>query len=230
MSLLPAQTDSLLIQSTYLSRAIRVYVVDPTPAVREKPIVYLTDGAKLIEHGSLERIRQLSSDGEIGPAYFVFVSSLDPSDPAIDHRNEDFFCNPDFLQCFEEELIPAVEASLPVAFEAKDRLLVGVSFGGLNAACFAAQSRAFHNYALLSPVCYPRPQVFEAIAFSRNPSLRIFLSTGRHDAEQDVENLAALFRRRGDEVRVHVTTGGHDFANWNEQWTVCLKMFLPSEP
>lgn len=219
-----AQSDTLLITSQSLGHDIRVVVHDMTPEVADKPIVYFTDGEKMIEKGALTQLGQLTQSRRIAPAYYVFVSTIDPATQA-DRRNDYFFCNPKYLTFFEEELLPTVEASFGRTFGAQDRSLVGVSFGGLNAAYFSAHSSQFQHYGLLSPITYPCPSVMQDLAFSKNEALRIFLSTGQQDAEQYLRPLEQMYTSNDYQVRVRYTDGGHDFENWNAQLEEVLNFF-----
>ncbi len=115
------------------------------------------------------------------------------------------------------------------SFTPYERLLVGISFGGLNAAYFSAKSvNLFQNFALLSPVTYPRPAVLQDIVFSQNRDLRIFLSTGQNDAEKYVAPLKSMYSGKGYTIKLLHTDGGHDFENWNSQLKQLINFFFPS--
>ena len=102
-------------------------------------------------------------------------------------------------------------------FSPFDRSLVGISFGGLNAAYFSVHSTQFQNFGLLSPVTYPCPNLGEQVAFSQREDIRIFISSGQNDAEQYVKQLTPLYQSKEYEVQIVATQGGHDFPNWNAQ-------------
>ncbi|MEL6356124.1 MAG: hypothetical protein AAFQ37_04240, partial [Bacteroidota bacterium] len=101
-----------------------------------------------------------------------------------------------------------------------------ISFGGLNAAYFAAQDAPFQNYALLSPVTYPCKELNQKIIFGPQRGLRIFLSTGRQDAERYVDELLALYQSKDFVLQELRTEGGHDFANWQAQLETLLNFLL----
>lgn len=223
---LHAQMDTFLVRSTALDTEIQVFTYDINPENPDKPIIYCTDGKKMLDNGILAELQQLTQKGKITEAFYVFVSTIDPV-TEIDHRNDYFFSNPSYLQFFEEELLPLVESRWKQSFTPKDRALVGISFGGLNGAYFSAQSKVFQQYALLSPVTYPRPSINQDIVFSENKSLRIFLSTGKLDAEKYVNILQQLYQGKSYEVEVLTTAGGHDFDNWNGQWRQVLNFLFP---
>lgn len=220
-----AQESWTVISSKKLVGKIEVLVYDSRPTVGDKPIIYFTDGAKMVDNGTLLEIKKLTENSSIEPAYYVFVSSKDPY-TGKDHRNTYFFSNPDYLSFFEEELIPTVEKDIVGTFNAKNRALVGISFGGLNGAFFSAKSKMFQNYGFLSPVIYPQKNVLQDIVFSENKDLKIFLSTGVNDAENDVKELEKVYRTKSYTLKTVRTCGGHDFKNWNGQWVELLNFLF----
>ncbi len=140
------------INSAILSEKISVTTYGTIQDVEPISIVYITDGEKMIVNGALNKIKQLTSQGKIPDAFYVFVSTIDP-ETKEDKRNTYFFCNDDYIRFFEEELIPTIESTL--SRKPKNRSLVGLSFGGLNGAYFSGKTALFQNYALLSPITYP---------------------------------------------------------------------------
>lgn len=220
-----AQSDTLIIQSQVLHQSIRVIHDSPHQISEDAPMVYITDGEKMIHHGAFIHIQSLIKNQEISLAHFVFISTLDVENPQIDYREKYFFCNADYLRFFEQELIPQVETHLKVSMNAQKRLLLGLSFGGLNGAYFMAKSTLFQNYALLSPITYPCKNILSEIAFSENQALKVFLSTGTNDAERYLNPLAQVLQSKNYEVKVVKTSGGHTFENWQAQLKPCLNYF-----
>ena len=222
--LLSAQ-DSLRVSSRYLNTDIMVYIWKAPGRGADERHIYATDGLKLIEAGALKKIQELSKAGLIPAATYIMVSSRDPNS-GRDLRNVQFFCNPDYLSFFEQELIPAVERRLAAKASPARRALMGISFGGLNAAYFTAKSSSFQNYALVSPITYPCPKLTEHIAFGPNKDLRIWLSTGTNDAEVYVSQLQPLYASKGFTLKQIQTSGAHDFDNWNQLWPAMINFLL----
>ncbi len=206
--------ESFVLDSQLLSEKISITTYGVSIDAINIPVVYMTDGRKMIENGTLNRIKELTKQGKIPNAYYVFVSTIDAVTNE-DKRNTYFFCNDDYIRFFEEELIPHVEGSL--SLKIKQRSLIGISFGGLSAAYFSGKTDLFQNYALLSPITYPCKEALSSIAFSENEHLRIFISTGTNDAENYVEPLYQLYTSKGFRVKQIKTEGVHDFDNWNGQ-------------
>ncbi|WP_165395250.1 alpha/beta hydrolase [Flagellimonas allohymeniacidonis] len=219
------QQDWASIYSKVLQRSIDISIYDSNPSKKEKPIVYLTDGRKLLENGVMDSIKRLTLFGQIPFATYVFVSTVDRVS-GQDYRNENFFCNPSYIRFFESELVPFVEKGHEKGKSSFERSLVGISFGGLNAAYFSARTDLFGNYALLSPVIYPCKKVISDISFSQNKSLRIILTTGKNDAENYVDELERIYGSKGYELSTIETNGQHDFNNWNAQWRYVLNFLI----
>ncbi|MEM6804542.1 MAG: alpha/beta hydrolase-fold protein [Bacteroidota bacterium] len=203
---------SLRLNSEIFSRQMKVYILKHTQE-EEGPIFYVTDGEKMIEYGAASLIDSLFKKKLIPRAKYIFLSSIDPQ-TRIDHRNEYFFCNENYLDFFEKELIPAIEGK---SKQTPERYLVGVSFGGLNAAYFAAHTDKFQGYALLSPISYPCEKLNQNLAFSQFSNYKVYLSTGKMDAESYVESLYPMLRSKTENIKLVHTKGGHDFDNWNAQ-------------
>lgn len=219
-----SQIDTLVINAVNFQHSIKVFIYEKGD-IKKKPIVYVTDGNKMIENGILLQLSSLSKFGIIPPAYYVFVSTID-EDTGTDHRNDYFFCNDDYFSFFEKELIPTIEKHLNQPFEANDRSLIGVSFGGLNAVYFSAKSEKFQSFGLLSPITYPCKSVLQNIVFSKNEGLKIFISTGKNDAENYVKPLQSMYQSKDYQIKFLQTDGGHDFDNWNGQMAELLSYLL----
>lgn len=213
--------NSTIIDSNVLNKQIEVLILDYTKN-NTGPIFYLTDGKKMIDNGAYARIDSLTLNNIIPKAKYVFVSSIDPN-TKVDYRNEFFFCNPNYVRFFEEELILKIERANTANNE---RYLMGVSFGALNAAYFAAKTDIFNGYALLSPITYPCNSLNQTLAFSEFNNYKIYVSTGKADAEYYVETLYPLLKSKTEKIKFVKTEGGHDFDNWNRQMEQVLNTLL----
>ena len=105
----------------------RVYIPGGVESAEELPALFITDGPAYIRHGRLPRILdRLISSARIEPVVAVFVDSRDPDDLSVDRRNQQFFCNVDYLRFYTDELIPAIEQAYPVRKRREARaILVG---------------------------------------------------------------------------------------------------------
>ncbi|MEO1436841.1 MAG: alpha/beta hydrolase-fold protein, partial [Bacteroidota bacterium] len=132
----------LVLESEPLNTQTEVWIHQLQKSKAGEQILYFTDGRKLLDQGYLDHLEALSRAGKMSASYLVFVGTVDLKDQ-VDKRNDYFFCNPSYVDFFEQELIPRVEDTIGRSFQAEDRALIGVSFGGLNAAWFSAKSRTF---------------------------------------------------------------------------------------
>ncbi|WP_350292659.1 alpha/beta hydrolase-fold protein [uncultured Croceitalea sp.] len=219
------QEDWTSLRSEVLGLSVDVKIYGTGFNRSEKPIVYLTDGRKLLDNGAMDIILELTKKGLVPESIYVLVSTIDRSSEK-DLRNQFFFCNLDYLRFFESELVPFAEAKHGGLRTPSERSLVGISFGGLNAAYFSAKTNIFGNYALLSPVTYPCKGVIADISFSTGKDLKIVLSTGKNDAERYVDELEGMYRSKGHTLSTIETNGQHDFENWNGQWKHVLGFLL----
>lgn len=213
LSGLMAQEGRMVLKSDFLNTKTEVQIFHLGDKNEIESIVYFTDGEKLMRAGFPESLMALFKKGKIPKTYLVFVSSVN-LDSGVDKRNDYFFCNPAYLNFFEQELIPQVEKAIGQSFTAESRSLLGISFGGLNAAWFSAKSQLFAKYALLSPITYPCEKLIQDITFSKNKSLKIYLSTGKNDAENYVVPLQNIYNTKQYRIQFEKTQGGHDFENW----------------
>ena len=124
---LSAQPKQMVIRSSQIGRPVDVFLFSPKNISQVQSIIYVTDGKKFMDNGLLEEIEKLQNKGEVPPAHYVFVSAISPTDQ-VDYRNEYFFCNPDYLAFFREELIPQVEKKIGQTFTQDKRSLIGISF------------------------------------------------------------------------------------------------------
>lgn len=183
----------------------------------KKPIFYLTDGESHLENNLDLLLDSLTSAKLIPSAYYVFVSSIDQRS-GENVRNDLFFCNDSYVSFFEQKLISEIEAEIGKTFKQEERGLIGISFGGLNAAYFVAKGNAFQNFAMLSPITYPCSELNQSIAFSERKELNLFLSSGTNDAETYLAEVHHMFQTKNHNIKVLNTDGGHDFENWKQQF------------
>jgi len=208
--------EELLVSSQALEAEISVRIIETAAKQEEKDLIYITDGEGFLDRKVDAFLDSLTEQQLIPGAYYAYVSSVNERTGTND-RDRFFFCNDEYLHFFEDAIISEVEQAIGRSFSPHDRNLIGISFGGLNGAFFAAKSSRFKNYALLSPLTYPCDQIHASIAFSEVQEARVFISTGTNDAENYAVPLAELFRSKDFEVEYVQTLGSHDFENWKKQ-------------
>jgi enterochelin esterase-like enzyme len=195
----------------------RVYVPERAQPDARMPVIFVADGSWYIRPLQMPlTMDRLIDDGRIEPVVAVFVDARDPDDLAVNRRYEQFYCNLDYLRFYTEELIPAIEAAYPVQRTREGRAVLGLSFGGLNAACFGILGwETFSEIGMHSPALHPvRTIVPTYEKFERLP-LRIFLSTGWPD-DNTAKNrgFAKVLKQKGYDMKFVQTRAGHDWRNW----------------
>ena len=211
----------------------RVYLPpghDPDVAV---PTLYVTDGQWYIERGELPvLLDRLIGQAAIDPVAAVFVDNRDPDNLKDNRRNQQFFCNERYAAFFENELIPRIDRRYGTSTERIDRTILGLSFGGLNSACFALQAHeSFGGVAMQSPAMHPVPDLHRRFERRERLPLRIFLSTGtRRDNEESARRLHRILKGKCYDLRYVEVDEGHDWRNWKPLLDDVLTFFYPASP
>ncbi len=157
------------------------------------------------------------SAGIIDPVIVVFLDSRNPDRPTENRRTKQFMCNTDFADFFANELIPTISNEQPVSSSRDHRVILGLSFGGLNSACFGLMlSRYFAGIAMQSPASGDHVDVVrELYEQSETLPLKIFLSVGtKNDNTKAVRRFRRLLASKGYELSFIEVSEGHDWRNW----------------
>ena len=203
------------IVSEHLGYALqyRVYVPDGIEAGVKVPTLYLVDGQWYIQDGDIiEVLNQEIRQATIDAVVVVFVDSRDPDKLANNRRNDEFFCKQEYVDFFEQELVPQISAAFPVSQKREERVIGGISFGGLNAACFGLMAaKTFHGIAMQSPANKHHLKVISKLyKDNERLPLKIFFSVG---TKNDNTRAARQFQRDYQSV-------GRQDATANEQIAV----------
>lgn len=213
-------SDNQRISSKHLGYDLqyRVYVPEGVSAGQALPSLYVTDGQWYLAGGGLgQLIEQMIDDGRIEPLVAVFVDSGDPDNPAENRRNSEFMCNQRYADFFAGELIPAITAQQPVSQAREDRVILGMSFGGLNAACFGIMlPEVFSGIAMQSPASAAHVDVVrELYEEAAKLPLKIFLSVGtKNDNLTAVRRFRSTLLKKNYDLTYHKVREGHDWDNW----------------
>ena len=213
----------------------RVYVPAQASADSLLPSLYITDGQAFLQQGDFQSVLdEMITSGMLKPLIVVFVDSRDPENLQLNRRNSEFMCNESYARFFGEELIPAVSSEYPVATSRSGRVILGISFGGLNSACFGLMlPRAFGGIAMLSPASGEHLDVVRRLYSKREQlPLRFFVSVGtRNDNQAAVKRFRRALERKGYDVNYQTVNKGHDWDNWRLLLDdVLLTFFAAPEP
>ena len=178
-------TDDLRISSKVLGYDLqyRVYLPEGHEGLSEHPVMFLTDGHNYLRRGNMDSVLdKLINTDQIEPIIAVFVDPRNPDNLEENRRRRQFLCNEDYLIFYIEELIPAIESNYPVIKNREGRTIMGLSFGGTNAACFGLMGYdIFSGIAMQSPANHPIPNLLPTYQSIPMLPLKIFLSTGTPD-------------------------------------------------
>ncbi len=213
-------SENIRIESQSLGYDLQYRIYYP-PGHEEQsglPTLYITDGQQYIKKGNLPKvISSLIKKKKIKPVVAVFIDPRDPDNLSINRRNEQFFCNPSYVKFVTRELIPTIESHHHTSEKVEDRVIMGHSFGGLNAACFGVMTPdVFGGIAMLSPAMHPVPRIVEAYKKLDKLPLKIYLSTGTYgDNFEKTRAFKSALKKKGYELRYKVRVdAAHNWNNW----------------
>lgn len=196
----------------------RVYLPAGTSAGDRLASLYVTDGQWYLEPGGIKPVLdELISKGQIEPLVAVFLDSRNPDNLAENRRNSEFMCNRKFAAFFADELVPAISAGYPVTPAREERVILGMSFGGLNAACFGVMlPDLFAGIAMQSPASAAHVDVVrELYEQAAKLPLKMFLSAGtKNDNLTAARRFRSTLQKKGYDLTYQKVRGGHDWQNW----------------
>lgn len=224
-------SKNIRIESSKLGYALqyRVYVPAGIKDLSNLPTLYVTDGQSYISSGLMPKVldRQIAKE-KIEPIIVVFVDPRDPDKLRVNRRNRQFFCNADYVDFFRQELVPTISANYPVSGKRKDRVILGLSFGGLNAACFGMLADdVFAGVAMQSPALHPVPEIYAAYEKNPHRDIKIYFSIGTKDDNTAAgRRLRRILKRAKYEMLYKEVPHGHNWQNWRPLLPGVLKYFF----
>ena len=107
-------SENIRIKSNVLGYDLqyRVYLPDQTKinANYKLPTLYITDGESYAKKGRMvSALDTAIAEGTIKPVVAIFVDARDPDNLNINRRNEQFFCEKNYIDFFTTELVPLVD-------------------------------------------------------------------------------------------------------------------------
>lgn len=207
------------------------YQAIPSPGYQAgDPVLYATDGAWYAEQGQLpDLISQLHAAGQIRPLLLVLVDARDPDDLTVNRRHQQFMCNQQYATFFRDTLLPAVEQQYRPSTARTDRVILGLSFGAINAACFGLLlPNQFGNLAMQSPGNKDHLAVLTKL-YQQQPLLPLQMSLSFGTLN---DNLGAgrkfhqLLQKKGYAVAYQEVRFGHNWHNWQPLLDDVLRHFF----
>ena len=196
----------------------RVYKPAGTSVDDQLPSLYVTDGPAYLAHGGFKAILDTAiNTGVIEPVLVVFLDSRNPDKLEEDRRHSQFMCNTSFAKFFASELVPTISTEQPVSLLRENHVILGVSFGGLNAACFGLMlSELFSGIGMQSPASGDHLEIVRDLYEDRETlPLKMFLSVGsRNDNTGAVKRFKKTLEQKGYDVTYIKVRGEHNWQNW----------------
>lgn len=227
-------SDNIRISSQYMGYDLqyRVYTPDGIEEDRQYPVLFVTDGPLYLFRMEMPSVADaLMAAGEISKAFIVFVDSNNPDDPTENRRNTEFMCNGDYMKFYNGELLPELWENYPMGRTRDDINILGVSFGGLNAACFGViNSTVFSGIGMHSPASDRHVgEVSKLYQENETEPLRIFMSSGtRNDNLKSTRRFRDVLEEKGYEMTYVENKGArHDVENWIPLLDDALMALLP---
>lgn len=207
----------------------RVYTPAGVETMSGLPVLYIADGQWYIASGRMHQVvdREVRS-GRVKPLIVVFVDSSDPDKPRLNRRNSQFFCNQDYARFFVGELVPRISADYPTSRNREDRVVLGLSFGGLNAACFGLLvPEVFGGIAMHSPAIWPVPILTDLYESEPPQPVRVFITVGTNrDGAGDARTLKKVLEKKGYDLKYREVNGSHNWENWRPLQDDVLRHFF----
>lgn len=216
------------------SHGVLCYTPPGYDASKAYPLLILFDGDVYFTGGSFAlTMENLIADGAIPPMVVLGVNA--GRKDGRTQRNDEFTCNPRFMQCLATELIPWFESQYHVTSDPRHRIIAGSSFGGLFAAYFAfnhpeivtnvlTQSGSYHWGRSTDPIGYE--WLVRELAFSEKKPLSIYMEVGKLEGEYSWtypyfpnqvvshRHFKTILDMRGYDVKYVEYGGGHEMLSW----------------
>ncbi len=221
------------IESKFLEYKIQYRVYTPTGYNISKnlPVIYITDGQEYSDPqlGAVPTVLDnLIHLQKINPTIAVFVEPINPANEDENRRMVEMGMNEDFLSFFVDELIPTIESNYKVIPTKDNRVILGTSLGGLNAAYFAfSRPDIFGGAAIQAPAFWYKEGVYDLVRDAKDHPSSIYMSVGTiGDNTDDARLMNRLFKQEGIEFNYIEVNEGHSWGAWSAQVDEILLQFF----
>ncbi|WP_321389986.1 alpha/beta hydrolase [Emcibacter sp.] len=213
-------TDNIRISSKILGYDLqyRIYLPEGATAEDRLPLLFVTDGQWYLEPGNMKQVLdQEIMSRRIKPVMAVFVDSRNPDDLMENRRRDQFFCNIEYANFFARELIPEISYNWPASYRREDKVIMGLSFGGVNAACFGLMlNKNFSGIAMQSPANDQHLKLLRDLYKKEDHlPLKIFMSIGtKKDNTAAGRRFKQTLQAKGYDLTYIEVEEGHNWKNW----------------
>ena len=236
----PGELRELAIASRIFQeeRPVQVYVPARLRASRTYPLLIVHDGPDFIRYSGLRTVLDnLIYRLEIPPLIVALTESP--------NRIEEYAGDPRHASFLVDELVPALEARLPVDGRPSARGLLGASFGAVASLSTAwLHPGVFGRLLLLSGSfafsdigeTHQRGSSFDPVVRFMNafrdspgrPSEKVFLGCGIYESLiYENRSLVPLLQGTGMAIRYMESRDGHNWENWRDRLREALSWLFP---
>ena len=225
-------SDNIPIKSEKLGYPVNYKVYTPYNYARSEglPVIYVTDGHEYADDqkgAMLIVLDNLIFAGEIKPVVAVFIDPRDPGNDKTNRRGDEYVCNQKFADFVGDELVPLIDKSYKTHACPDDRMILGTSLGGMNAAWFGAvRTKDFHLLGIQSPAF--NKTVLESFAKLDWFPFRVYMTTGVvYDTQQQALEMKQILEKNKVDFVYKEVFEGHSWGNWRALLGDMLRYFFP---
>ncbi len=226
-----SSTKSIASKNLSYKVQYRVYTPAGYDKFKELPVLYTTDGQEYSDEklGTapivLDNLIHLQ---RIEPIIAVFVEPLNPENTDENRRMDEMGMSEEYLSFFVDELIPKIESEYKVKATKENRVILGTSLGGLNAAYFAfSRPDIFDGAAIQAPAFWYREGIYDLIRNAKEYPSNIYMSVGTiGDNTLDARLMKKLFEDKKLDFSYLEVNEGHSWGAWSAQMDDILIQFF----
>ena len=222
--------EDTLFHSNFLnnSRTVRIYLPPSyDPAGSDSfPVALFHDGGEYLTLGSAKNVLDyLIAEQRIQPLIAVFV-------PPVNRDNEYAFTQTvPYTSFILQELMPYVDGAYRTRHAPDQRLMAGLSFGGLitTEICYG-HPEAFGLLGLYSPAYWPKDgEVINNMVGGPVKDLKIYMDWGTYEASilLDGQQLKDILPALSYEMTWYQWHEGHSWGSWRAHLDLSLEYFFP---
>ena len=235
----PGEIADLAIESKHLggARDFQVYLPPQLRTSRRYPLLVVHDGPDYLHYSSLKTVLDnLIYRQEVAPLIAVLTHSTD--------RLAEYAADPRHAAFVAEELVPAIEARLPIDPRPAAHGLMGASFGAVAALSTAWMYPQRFGRLLLQSGSFAftdigqsrRGEAFDPVVEFMNrfraepgrPADKVFISCGQYESLiYENRSLVPRLQETGMSVRWTEARDGHNWENWRDRLREGLSFLFP---
>jgi enterochelin esterase-like enzyme len=235
----PGSLTELAIDSAAFGerRTVRLYLPARFRRSRRYPLLVAHDGDDYLRFSRLKTVLDnLIGRFEIAPMVVALLMSPD--------RLREYGADPRHARFVADELVPKLEADLPLGATPAERCLMGASFGAvaalhtawLHPGTFGRLLLQSGSFAFSDIGRHRRSEVFDPVAEFVNafrekpgrPAEKIYLSCGVYESLiYENRSLVPRLQATGMDVRYTEARDGHNWENWRDRLREGLSWLFP---